>query len=685
MAAVVPSSRIRNVALIGHDGAGKTTLTEALLFANGAIPKKGRVEDGNTVSDFEPEEQKHRSSIATAVAPFEFGEYKINLLDTPGIADFVAEVEMALAVADLAVVVVSGVEGVEVDTKTVWRLAEQAGLPRIVFVNKLDRERSDFDRTLEELREAFGSGIAPLELPIGSESNLHGVVEVLADSATVYENGHPRPVEIPEALVSKEHDEHDHLVEELVVGDDELMASYLDGVTPGVDVLEETLAQGVANRTVFPVICGSAMTGIALDRLAGLICEIPVNRTSVARAGDRMIEIPSDSEGEPLARVCKTVADPFVGKISLLHVLSGTLRLDMVLSNTRTHSDERLHGLEFLVGRDTVPVAEVRAGDIVAVPKLASLQVGDVLAPKSLPVVIDSFPCPPAMLSIAVRPKTQSDEDRLMTGLHRLVEEDAALVVRRDGETHQTVLSGMGETHLLIACERLRRRFGVEIEREEVKVPYRETITAAAEAEGKHKKQSGGHGQFAVVHLRVEPLARGEGFVFVDAVVGGAIPRPFIPAVEKGVRHQMQRGGVFGFPVVDVKVTCDGGKFHAVDSNEMSFELAAASAFSEAIAQAGPVLLEPISKIEVHVPSHFQGGVLGDLNARRGRVIDNQPVDTENQMIVALVPESEVAHYVVDLRSLTGGQGRFTSAFDHHVEVSANAAEKLSRRGAMAV
>jgi elongation factor G len=683
MQAAVPSSRIRNVALFGHDGVGKTTLAEALLFANGAIGRQGRVEDGNTVCDFEPEEWKHKSSVSTAIAPFAFGDFKVNILDTPGIADFVAEVEMALSVADMAVVVVSAVEGVQVHTRTVWRLAERAGLPCIVYVNKLDRERSDFERTVEELRDAFGSGVAPLELPIGAASELEGIVDLLADSATVYLNGQPKIVDIPEDLAPREHRDHDHLVEEIIVADDDLMSGYLDGATPSFEELEATLVKGVANRSVFPVICGSATAGIALDRLAGLICEMPISRSTVAYAGDLKIDIPSDPKAEPLARVCKTIVDPFVGKISLLHVLSGTLRTDMVLTNTRTHSEERLHGLEMLRGKEVIPVAEAQAGDMVAVPKLASLQVGDTLAPKSTPVVVEVPPRPPAMLSIAVRPKATGDEDRLMTGLHRLAEEDAALEVHQDEETHQTVLSGMGETHLLVSCERLQRRFGVEIDREDVLVPYRETITGVAESEGKHKKQSGGHGQFAVVHLRVEPLARGAGFEFVDAVVGGAIPRQFIPAVDKGVRRQLRRGGVFGFPVIDVKVTCDGGKFHAVDSNEMSFEFAGALAVSAALARAGPVLLEPISRIDVSVPIRFQGGVLADLNTRRGRVIDNQPSDSETQLISALVPSRELSHYVVELRSLTGGQGSFTSTFERYVEVPANAAEKVSR-GAMA-
>ena len=685
MVTVVPSSRIRNVALVGHDGSGKTTLAEALLVATGAVSRRGRVEDGTTVCDTEPEELRHHGSLAMAVAPVSFDGYKLNILDTPGFADFTHEVATALAAADLVVVVVSGVEGVQVGTRAAWRLAAEAGLPRLIFVNKLDRERSDFERTIDDLREAFGSGIAPLELPIGSEAGFRGVVDLLADTATVYDAGAARQVPVPDEMAPREHRVHDNLVEGIVVADDGLMARYLDGDTPSVDELERTLAAGIAAATVFPVVCGSAVTGIGLERLATLACEVPVDRKVSARAGDRRVEIAGDPDEEPLARVLKTVTDPFVGKISLLQVLSGTLRPDLVLTNTRSHTDERLHLLQTLRGKELTPVAGAQAGDLVAVAKLVSSLTGDTLAPRSSPVVADPLPRSQVMLSVAVRPRTAGDEDKLMTALHRLCEEDPALEVRRDDETHQTVLSGMGETHLAVAVERLARKCGVEVEQDEVVVPYRETVAGPGEAEGRHKKQTGGHGQFAVVHLRVEPTGRGEGFEFVDAVVGGAIPRQFLPAVEKGVRRQMRQGGVWGFPVVDIRVTCDGGKFHPVDSSEMSFELAAALAFGAAVEQAGAVPLEPVVRVTVTVPARHQGDVLGDLTARRGRVVANETDDNGDQVVVAEVPASELTRYAVDLRALTGGQGRFTTVFDHYAEVSAHASERLARRKSVSV
>lgn len=679
--ATVPSGKIRNVALVGHGGVGKTTLAEALLVSTGAINRPGRVEDGTTVSDFEPEEVKRRISISLALAPLQVGEFRVNVIDTPGYADFVAEVEAALSVADLAVIVVSAIEGVEVNTETAWRMAAELGLPRLVYVNKLDRERADFERTLDELREVFGAGIAPLELPIGHETTFRGVADLLTDTAITYDTGLPVTGEIPEEMSDMEHRVRDALVEGIVVADDDLMERYLDGQTPSTKELEATLAHGVASATVFPVVCGSATKAIAIDRLAELICEIgpsPLDRRPVpVRAGDRSTEIVLDPSGPPLARVFKTIADPYVGKISLLHILSGSIRPDITLVNSRTHNDERLHALQLLKGKEATPISEAQAGDIIAVPKLADSRTGDTLAPKGSPVVIETRPSATPLLSIAVHPKAKGDEDKLMTALHRLQEEDMTLAVRRDDETHQTILSGMGDTHLQIVCEKLQRKFGVEVGIDPVKIPYRETISKPAGAEGKYKKQTGGHGQFGVANLRVEPLERGGGLEFSDEVVGGAIPRQFIPAVEKGVQEAMATGGALGFPVVDVKVTVYDGKYHPVDSSEMSFKMAGSIGFREALANAGPVLLEPISRLEVSVPASAQGDVLGDLNSRRGRVLGTEAGQGDVQVVIALVPTSEVTRYATDLRSLTGGRGRFSMRHDRYEVVPAQLVEKI--------
>jgi elongation factor G len=669
----VPSAKIRNVALVGHGAAGKTTLAEALLVCAGAINRAGRTEDGTTVCDFEPEEVKRKISVSLSLAPFDWGDHRVNLIDTPGYADFVAEMEAGLSVADLAVVVVSAVDGVEVQTQVAWRIASELGLPRLIFVNKLDRERADFERTLDQLRELFGAGIAPLELPIGEEAAFSGVADLLTDTAITYDAGKPSSGPIPDEMSAMEHRVHEALVEGIVVADDDLMERYLEGVTPSTKELETTLAHGVAAATVFPVVCGSAARQIAVDRLADFICEIgpsPLDRKpTVVRAGDKTTEVPVDPSGETLVRVFKTIADPYVGKISLIHVLSGTLRPDAVLTNTRTHSDERLHALQLLRGKEAQPISEAQAGDVIAVPKLSEARTGDTLAPKTMPVTIEGVPAPAPLLSIAVKPKAKGDEDKLMTALHRLQEEDTALALRREDETRQTILSGMGDTHLQIVLEKLQRKFGVEVDTEPVRVPYRETISQPAEAEGKYKKQTGGHGQFGVANLKIEPLERGVGFEFVDQIVGGAIPRQFIPAVEKGVQEAMGAGGHYGFPVVDVRVTCFDGKYHSVDSSEMSFKMAGSLGFKEAMEKAGPVLLEPISRLEISVPAQFQGEVLGDLNSRRGRVLGTEAGGGDEQIVIALVPTSEILRYATDLRSITGGRGRFSLSHDRYEPV----------------
>ena len=665
-----PPAAIRNVALVGHGGAGKTTLTEALLFISGAIGRPGRVEDAATVTDFEPEEHKRRLSMSAALAPMEWEGHKINLLDCPGYADFAEEAVAALAVADLAVFVVSAVEGVEVQTTHMWKAAAKMGLPRLIFVNKLDRERASFERTLEELQTTFGAGVAPLELPIGEEASFRGVADLLSDTAITYDGGQPTTGPIPEEMAGREHSVHDALVEGIVVADDDLMERYLDGEMPSVKQLEETLAHGVASGQVFPVVCGSATKQIAVDRLASFICEIgpsPLDRPPVTvDAGGTTSEVAPDPGGAPLAWVWKTVADRHVGKISLFKVLSGRVKPDDVLVNSRTHAEERIHAPFSLRGKEQLPIEELPVGDLGAVAKLPDVVTGDTLAPKGTPVVIPPRSAPEPALRVGIRPKSKGDEDKLMTALHRLQEEDTALSVFRDDETHQTLLGGMGETHLAIVTERLARKFGVEVETEPVVVPYRETITGTAEAEGKYKKQTGGHGQFGVAFVRIEPLDRGAGFEFVDQIVGGAIPRQFIPAVQKGIEEAMAGGGSHGWPVVDVRITCFDGKYHSVDSSEMSFKMAGAIGFREAMEKAGPILLEPISRIEISVPAAYQGDVMGDLNSRRGRVQGTEVDADGDSLISASVPTSEIVRYAIDLRSMTGGRGSFHAEHDHY-------------------
>jgi elongation factor G len=664
---VFPTTKIRNVALIGHGGSGKTTLAEALLFASGTIPRVGKIEDGTTVCDFDPEAARRRISVSLALAPFESDGHKVNLVDTPGYADFVGDVAAALRAVDLVVCVVSAVEGVEVQTEVTWKMAEARGIPRVIFVNKLDRERASFDRTLEQLKEKFGSGVAPLELPIGEETAFRGVIDLLSDTAITYDGASPVGNEgpIPDDLAAEEHSVHDALVEGIVVADDDLMERYLADEKIDTKELEHALAKGIDEATVFPVLCGSATQLIGVDRLARFIVE--EGPAPHVDAG----------EAPAAAFVFKTLVDPYVGRVNLFKVLQGTVKTDASLLNGRTVSEERLHQVTTMRGKEQEPVNEVPAGDIAAVAKLGDTTTGDVLAVRGTQIDVEPFTTPAPLLSVAIKAKSKGDEDKLANALHRLEDEDPVLRIERNPETHQTLLSGMGETHVSIAIERLARKFGVEVETEDVKVPYRETITGTAEAEGKLKKQTGGHGQFAIAWLRVEPTERGAGFEFEDAIVGGVIPRQYIPAVEKGIHETLERGGALGYPVVDVKVTCFDGKHHPVDSSEMAFKTAASQGFKEALAKAGPILLEPISELVVTVPEESQGDIMGDLNSKRGRIQGSASVGKGEVEIVAMVPTSEILRYAIDLRSMTHGRGSFSVTHSHYDPVPAHVADKL--------
>jgi len=679
--------QIRNVALVGHSGAGKTSLAEALLHRAGAISRLGRVEDGTTVCDSDPEEHKRGISLSLSVAPFEWRDHKVNLIDTPGYADFLGDVSAALRIADLAVFVVSAVDGVEVQTEEAWDLAQKMNMPRMVFVNKLDRERANFDATLAQLRDRLGAGIAPLELPIGAEAAFHGIADLLTDTAHIYENGVPHTTPVPDDMEALEHEVRDNLVEGIVVADDDMLERYLDGDVPRLDELEQTLHDGIAAATVFPVVVGSALREVGIDRLADLLVEIgpsPLDRAVPITAGNgehaTEIEVPADASADPLAFVFKTVADPYVGQISLFRVVSGTLHPDDHLVNSRTGDDERLHGLLTVRGKEQAPASELVAGDIGAVAKLATTRTGDTLAPRGKPVLVPPIERPEPTLAVAVVPRTQADEDRLAPALHRLVDEDPALRVERIDETHQTLLHGTGETHLQITLEKLTRKFGANVDTEELRVPYRETVTGAAKGvEGRHKKQTGGHGQFGVCIIDLEPLGRGDGFEFASTVVGGAIGRSYIGAIQKGIEEAMVSGGVYGYPVVDVRVTVTDGKEHSVDSSEMAFKVAGRLAFRAALAQADPVILEPISRIDVSVPLELQGDVMGDLNARRGRVQGTDTTGDGRQTVLALVPTSEIQRYAVELRSLTGGRGRFHAEHDHYDVLPAHLVDGVRR------
>ncbi len=677
---VYAPDRIRNVALIGHIGSGKTTLIEALLYRAGVTSRLGRIEDGNTVSDFSDEEQAHGMSINLAVAPIEWNGHKINLVDTPGMADFEGDVLAAMSAVDLAVFVVSATDGVEPNTEHYWMAAEELKLPRMVFINKLDRDNASFERTMDDLRSKLGSGVAPIELPIGEGPTFHGVADLFRDKAYIYDSGSATVVDMPEDMAEHEHEVHAQLVEGIVVADDDLLTGYLDGVIPSVEVLEETMKKGVIAATVFPVVCGSATRPIGVDRLADFICEVgpsPADRPVVLTAGELEITVEADPAGEPLVTVFKTAFDRYVGAISIFRVVSGTIHRDDHLYNHRSGTDERFHTLFGLRGKDQLDLMELGAGDIGAIAKLAETETGDTLSKRSQPVGLPIRRSAVPTLATAVVPVSKSDETKMADALHRLRAEDPTLEVEQNPITHQTLLHGMGEMHLSIALERMASKFGVSVTEEPVKVPFRETISRAIEAEGKHKKQSGGHGQYGVARVLFEPLPEGSGFEFVDATKGGSIPKQYLPAVEKGIRQGMEGGGKHGFPVTDLKATCLEGKYHSVDSSELAFSMAGKAAFHEALATAEPVILEPLSEISVIAPSEFQGDIMGDITSRRGRVLGTNTGPNGNQIVTALVPTAEVLRYSIDLRSMTGGRGRHTIKPSSYQELPANLASRL--------
>ena len=674
MVKAYPSDRIRNVALLGHGGSGKTLLSEALLFASGATTRMGRVEDGTTVSDYQPEEVKKKISVSTSVIPVEWNGYKINLLDAPGYADFIGEAYAALAAADLAVFVVSAVEGVEVQTELLWHRALSKGIPRMLFINKLDRERASYERTLEQVRSVFGSEVAALQNPIGEEASFSGVAELLSGTSYTY-SGDPKGTESP---ADADGALREQLVEALAESDDSLLERYLEGEEMTPKELTAALGKGVTAGVVSPVVCGSAAKLIGVDRLAELITGAgpsPLDRAPIE--ADDGTSVRPDPDAQPCLYVFKTEADQFVGKINYFRVVSGTAKKDDHLFNTVRNEDEKLHQVFVPRGKEHLEADTFPCGDIGAVAKLGAAQTGDTLCGKDHKIRLPHEAPPDPVLAVAVYPKSKGDEDKLSTALHRVADEDPSIRVSRNDETHQTLLEGMGEAHLDVTLERMRRKFGVEIETKTPRIPYRETIHGTAEAEGKYKKQTGGHGQFGIAWLRVEPLPRGSGFEFVDAIVGGVIPRQFIPAVEKGVNEAMSRGFYAGYPMVDVRVTCFDGKHHPVDSSEMSFKMAGSLGLQEAMKKVTLGLIEPIGELQVIVPEGYAGDVVGDLNSKRGRIIGMEPLSGGHQLIKATVPMAEVARYAIDLRSITGGRGTFSITMSHYEDVPPNIAEKI--------
>lgn len=681
MADITPEM-IRNIALVGHGGCGKTSLAEAMLFAAGAVTRLGKVDDGNATMDSDPDEVARKISISAALAPAMWNAAKINVLDTPGYADFFGETMAAMQVVDTAVVVVDAIAGVEVQTDKAYSTAVERSLPRLVFINRLDKEHADFSGALTSLTDGFGTQIAPVCLPIGKESSLSGVVDLVAMKAYTYQDGKQSEGPIPDELADEAGALREKLVEAIAESDDTLLERYLEGEALEQAEIEKAMLTAVAEGTLVPVLCGSAHMGIGVDRLMDAI--VAYAPSPAARPPKKGTNPKNDEEieracatSEPLsALVFKTMADPYVGKLTYFRVYSGILKADSSLYNATRTEKERLGHLYEVTGKHQEDVKQVVAGDIGAAPKLGATETGDTLCGESAQIVFEPIAFPAPLVSVAVAPKTKADEDKLGGSLARLVEEDPTLTVRRDAETNQTIVSGIGDVHLEVVMERLKRKFGVEAEVSEPKIPYHETVRKSARAQGRHKKQTGGHGQFGDAWVEIEPNERGAGFEFIDAVVGGAIPRQYIAAVEKGIVEAMDQGIVAGFPVVDIRAKVYDGSSHPVDSSEMAFKIAGSLAFKKAAGQAGPTLLEPIVDLEVTVPEEFMGDVMGNLSGKRGKILGMEPRG-KHQVVKAQVPLAEVQHYSAEMRSITRGEGTFSLEMSHYEEVPGDVAQKV--------
>ncbi len=678
------SENIRNVALISHGGAGKTSLTEALLYTAGAVNRLGKVESGNTTTDYDPDEIKKQVTINVGLAPLEWSGTKINLLDTPGFFDFIGDVLGALRVADSVITVVCAVSGVEVGTEKVWGYANDFNLPRVIAINKLDRENADYEKTLEQLRSHFGLNVAPLQMPIGREADFKGVVDLVKQKALIFSDGGMKisEEEIPGELKAQAEELREKLLETVAEADDTLLEKYLEGDQLTDEEVNSGLRQGVLSGKIVPVLCCAATKNFGTQPLLDLVKNYlpsPLDHGELKGTipGGEEEVVRKASPDEPFsAFVFKTLADPYVGRINYFRVYSGTMKPDTQVYNASKDSSERFGQLFTMRGKNQVPMDEVVTGDIAAVAKLQDTATGNTLCDKGHPITFPELKFPDPVISFAVEPKTKGDEEKVSSGLARFLEEDPTFMLERKADTKQTVISGLGELHLDIIVSRLSQKFGVDVELSTPKIPYKETIRGQAKVEGKHKKQSGGRGQYGHVHIELEPLESGEGFEFEDKIFGGSVPRQYIPAVEKGVREAMESGILAGYPVEDVKVKLVDGSYHNVDSSEMAFKIAASMAFRKGMEQAGPVLLEPIMNVEVIVPEAFMGDIMGDLNSKRGRIQGMEP-ENDLQKIRAQVPMSEMFRYSIDLRSMTQGRGFFTMSFSHYEEVPHQVAEQV--------
>lgn len=668
---VYETSRIRNIAVIGHGGAGKTSLVEALLYNAGHTSRLGKVDEGTATTDFFPEEVKRKISVSTALAPCEWKNSKVNILDTPGYSDFFGEVKGALRVVDSVLIVLCAVSGVEVQTEIGWKEAEKDNLPKVAFINKMDRENANFDRVLQQMKDVFKKNIIPLELPIGSEAQLSGVVDLLRMKACKYnsKDGSYQEEEIPADLSGAVESAREAIMEAAAEGDDELLMKYLDGEALTEEEISVGLKKAFRANSFVPVLCGSALNNIGIRHLLDFLVDVAPSPVDVVDE--------KSPEGKPFsALVFKTLADPYVGKLSFFRVFGGDFKGDSTVYNANKDKEEKIGQIFTMRGKQQETLPEVKAGDIAVVAKLQVTETGDTICRKDNPVKLPGIEFPEPMLSVAIEPKSKGDEDKLSSALGKLIEADPTLRLTKNVETKETILTGTGETHLDIVLERLHQKFGVDVSSYKPSVPYRETIRGTVQQEGKYKKQTGGRGQYGHVWLTLEPYADGE-FAFEEKIFGGAVPRQYFPAVEKGLRESIQEGILARYPVTGVKAILYDGSYHPVDSSEMAFKIAASMAFKKGMEKADPVLLEPIMNVEITVPEQFMGDIMGDLNGKRGKIMGMEPQDGGLQVIKAQVPLAEMQDYPIALKSITQGRGSFKMYFASYEEVPARLAEEI--------
>jgi elongation factor G len=678
------SKSLRNLAVVGHGGTGKTSLCESLLFVSGKSERLGRVDDSTSCMDFEPEEQKRRVSISSAANFVEWEKHKINFIDTPGDSNFAFDIKCSMSVVENAVIIVDAVGGVEFQTQKVWELADEFKLPRIIFINRMDRERSNFTTSLESIKSKFKRKVTPVCLPIGAEDKFNGIIDLISMKAYLFSDnkGIGKAVDIPAEMKDEVKSFRDSMVEDIAEADDELMNKYLEAGELSDEELNAGLKKGVASGSLIPVVCGSSTKGIGISLLLDLIVSSfasPVDRGPIKGKKPKTddIEERQPSEDAPFsAIVFKTIADPYAGRLTLFRVYSGTLNSDTPVYNSSRKITEKFGHVFFLEGKNQKQAEVLIPGDIAGVAKLKETTTGDTLCNEKSPIILEKVAVPPPIISYAMEPKTRGDEDKIASSIHRLTEEDPTIVYSRNIETKEMILSGMGQVHIEVNIEKMKRKFGVEVNLNTPKIPYKETIKGKTNVQGKYKKQSGGRGQFGDCWIDIEPQPRGAGFLFEDKIVGGVIPGQYRPAVEKGIVEAAAKGVLAGYPVVDFKIALTFGSYHTVDSSEMAFKIAGSMAFQKGVMDCQPILLEPIVNIEIEIPEEYMGDVIGDLNSRRGRV-QGMDANGSNQIIKGQVPLAEILKYAPDLRSMTSGRGNFTYTESHYEEVPAYIAEKI--------